>query len=105
MPFGSGRWYRPVTEETFRVSRSDPDARDKGDALKMNNAQLPIANPFEVEEFHCLACAELVGSVVTYLYDVAGFISTEEDRLGLLHLPAIFLNGANWIVVYERSFG
>ena len=105
MPFGSGRWYRPVKEEAFRVSGSDPDARDKGDARKMNNAQLPIANPFEVEEFHCLACAELVGAFVTDLDDVAGFISTEEDRLRLLHLPAVLLNGANWIVVYERSFG
>ena len=29
MLFGSGRWYRPVKEEAFRVSGSDPDARDK----------------------------------------------------------------------------
>ena len=110
MPFGSGRWYRPVKEETFRVSRSDPDARDKegggsGRQPRKVDSGLPISHPFKVEEIHCFACAELVGSVVTYLYDVAGFISTEEDRLGLLHLPAIFLNGANWIVVYERSFG
>ena len=69
------------------------------------NAQLPITNPFEVEEIHGLACAELVGAVVTDLDDVAGFVSTEEVRLRLLHLPAVLLNGANWIVVYERSFG
>ena len=108
MPFGSGRWYRPVKEEAFRVSGSDPDARDKEDARKGHgghNAQLPISHPFEVEEFHCFACTEFIGSVVTYLYDVTGFVSTEKDRLRLLHLPAVLLNGANWIVVYERSFG
>ena len=83
MPFGSGRWYRPVKEEAFRVSGSDPDARDKGDARKMHRGQLPISHPFEVEEFHCFACTEFIGSVVTDLDDVTGFISTEEDRLRL----------------------
>ena len=86
MPFGSGRWYRPVKEESFRVSGSDPDARDKEDARKGHgghNAQLPISHPFEVEEFHCFACTEFIGSVVTDLYDVTGFVSTEENRLRL----------------------
>ena len=69
------------------------------------NSLLPISNPFEVKEIHCLACAEFVGTIVADLDDVTGFVSTEEDRLRLLHLPAIFLKGANWIVVYERSFG
>ena len=76
----------------------------RNDARKVDRGQLPIADKFEVEEFHCLACTEFIGSVVTDLYDVTGFIPTNEDRLRLLHLPAIFLNGANWIVVYERSF-
>ena len=42
MPFGSGRWYRPVKEEAFRVSGSDPDARDKGDARKGHGGRTSI---------------------------------------------------------------
>ena len=66
-----------------RWSGSDPDARDKEDARKMHRGQLPIAHPFEVEEFHCFACAEFIGSVVADLDYVAGFISSKEDRLRL----------------------
>ena len=71
-----------------RWSGSDPDARDKGgtgsrnDARKMHRG-LPIAHPFEVEQIHGGTSTEFVGSVVTDLDDVTGFVSTEEDRLRL----------------------
>ncbi len=42
----------------------------------------PIADPFKVKEGHCVACAKLVGSVVAYLYDVAAFVTAEEEGLG-----------------------
>ena len=42
---------------------------------------LPIADPFESEEFHRGACAEFVCTVVADLYDVATFVSSQEDGL------------------------
>ena len=117
MPFGSGRWYRPVKEEAFRVSGSDPDARDKGGGgsgrqPRKVDSGLPISHPFKVELLHFFLGADEEATVVAHLdeRDAKGtefvlILTGEEGGLGLLHLPAVLLNGANWIVVYERSFG
>lgn len=38
---------------------------------------LPVADPFESEEFHGGTGAKLIGTVVADLYDVAGFVTAK----------------------------
>ena len=68
---------------------------------------LPVTDEFESEEFHGGAVAKLVSTVVTYLHDVAGFVSAEELRCGRFRLPTILFDGADGIVmnkVLRRQF-
>ena len=63
------------------------DLIDKiGTAPQVNSPRegkgLPVADPFQSIELHRGAGTKFVGTVVADLYDVAGFVSAEEDGFG-----------------------
>ena len=66
---------------------------------------LPIAYPFETEEFHGGTGTDLVQTLITHLHEVTAFVAFEPLGLGFGGLPVVLLDGADGIVMHESAHG